>query len=886
MARVAAIDFAENTYALSIGVGHFSDRTFQTLPAAEPEAQEFGLALRNPTGCAVPAEHIKILAGEAATRAAIISGLTTIVSDTPPGCLLLIYFSGHAFREGGEIYLCGVDATKTDLRTTAVAASAVADSLSDSKSRGILLILDCCVSAGFAEHAPSFFLHTQGSEFRILFAASREDQPSWELANGEGTLFSKHLINIVKGVTAVGSRPGQITLGDLVEGIDFHLNEDLKARYPNVPAQEPIVAGSFGRDPLLLVHRHNTLAGLSLETERVSRSLHRRIVRRLIVGAMVAIVFSAFTYLSWLDKHLYAQADANLVRIYRGYPGWGAPGFPQLVWERPISAAALSVDSPLRKGGSVVAPMGRPIKPVLNAQLNEVGEAAILMSEDKHAEARNLVLRVLDTPGEPPDTAHFGRILLADVGTIDDLPRLRSLLTSVRPEIRTNVIRRMMKISPEEAFSTLSSALSDQERFDQRSLINEISYPCPKGASQYFDAAARSAEFNGAYRQLTDSAVRAGCTISASAVAEMSRFWPVYELENLSRYQQLLDGGGSTVNSGEHDPVRQAFFDSGQRCPLHLAEELARNQTGPVGQHNSILLLLSPSCEASGETRLALENEGNLSLSSTDQQVSLKISPTIEPGIGIVIVRRLGSRSDPSSLAFLKEIAQANPDSLMKAMAIEALRKRNSPVHPSPEMLTSGNLPLRRASYQSLALLDHEKAFESLRGRVNDQDLVDWPDLMYVVSPNAMQLDELHPFLKGGALEKQRCAAVFAEFGTEADIHMLARDPAYDVRQSVAHYISANRRLGEFHPIASTNEYDDFATIVSVAYKKRFEIEREITAVPDGLRNWRTNEILGSRQNAFDTSFRQVLDPGMKLWLEVLAEEQTAKSDTSSKSSQ
>lgn len=883
MARVAAIDFAEDTYALSIGVGHFSDRTLQALPAAESEAQEFGLALSNPTGCAVPAKHIKVLAAEAATRDAIISTLAAIASDAPPGCLLLIYFSGHAFREGGEIYLCGVDAIKSDLRRTAVAASVVADSLSTSKCRGILLILDCCVSAGFAEHAPSFFLHTQGSEFRILFAASREDQPSWELTNGEGTLFSKHLINIVKGVTPVGSRPGQITLGDLVEGIDFHLNEDLKARYPNVPAQEPIVAGSFGRDPLLLVHRRNTLAGLSLETERVSRSLHRRIVRRIIVGVVVALVFSAFTYLSWLDKHLYAQADANLVRIYRGYPGWGAPGFPQLIWERPISAAALRVDSPLRKGGWVVAPLGRPIEPVLNAQLNEVGEAAILMREGKNAEARNLVLRVLDSPGEPAETAHFGRILLADVGTIDDLPRLRSLLTSARPEVRTNAIRDMIKISPEEGFSTLTTGLSDNERFDQRSLINEISHPCPKGALQYFDAAARSAEFNGAYRQLADSAVRAGCTISASAMAQMSLFWPVYELEDLARYEQVLDGS-ATLKTADGDPVRQAFFDFGKTCPLHLAEELTRNPTGPVRRHNGILLLLSPSCETSGQTGLAIENDGSLSLSSTDHQVYLKISPTIEPGIGIVIVRRLGSRSDPSSLAFLKEIAQTNPDSLMKALAIDALRKRNSPIHPSPEMLTSGNLVLRRASYKSLALLDHEKAFESLRGRINDQDLVDWPDLMYVVSPNAKQLDELHSFLKGGALEKQRCAAVFAEFGTEADIHTLARDPAYDVRQSVAHYISANRRLGEFHAIVPTNEYDDFATIVSAAYKKRLEIEREISAVPEGLRNWRTNEILVSRQNAFDTSFRQVLDPGMKLWLEILADEQTAKSATSSKS--
>jgi hypothetical protein len=317
MEKIRATVLAESTHVLSIGISTYADPEIKDLPAAEGEALELAAAFRDTTGCAIPEGQVKTLEVPA-TSSAIVDALKEVSSACNDDSILIIYFSGHAFRDVSGIYLCGTNAKLQDLQRTSLSGTALADALFSCPARGILLILDCCVSAGFAENAPEFFLHTQDKDFRVLLAASRENELSWEIGNGEGTLFSKYLIEIVKGTIAVGLHPGEISLTDLVESIDFHLNEDLKVLHPDVPQQQPIIAGAFNRDPVLLFHRKNGLANLTVEKDRVSRSLHRRRMRRLLVGSVLTVVIGFLTYLAWLDKHLFASADENLVRIYRG----------------------------------------------------------------------------------------------------------------------------------------------------------------------------------------------------------------------------------------------------------------------------------------------------------------------------------------------------------------------------------------------------------------------------------------------------------------------------------------------------------------------------------------------------------------------------------------
>ena len=867
MERIRATEFGASTHVLSIGVGTFDDPAIEPLRAAEREARAFGSAVVDPDGCAIPTDQVRVLAGSV-TSAEILAALKIAGKRCSDDSLLIVYFSGHAFRDKTGIYLCGANAAKNNLQGTSISSLELDEALSACASRGVLLILDCCVSAGFAENAPTFFRRTQGGDFRVLLAASREDQPSWEVGNGEGTLFSKYLIAIVRGTIPVGTRPGEISLTDLVDGIDFHSNEDLKAFHPDVPGQQPIVAGSFSRDPVLFFHRRLALAGLTVDKDRVSRSLHRRVIRRLVIGGLVATVFSAFTYLSWLDKHLYATADADTVRIFRGYPGWGGPGFPTLVWEQPMSATAFRGESPLKRGGAIIAPLDRPIEPLLDLQFNDVAILSELQRTGKTSEARERLLQILDRNDLSPESSIFARLLLADVATTADLPRLRNMLNDSRPEIRTSSVRGILRIAPQEAFSSLSTALSDFEQFDQRALINEIPFPCPAGGDAYYEAASNSAGFNGVYPQLTDTAIRAGCRISHYGLAAMLRFWPEYELGDLAKYAELFHETISASSAREErDLVRRGFFESATTCPVEIANRRFRESSGSAAQHDAELLLLSSACTHNEHVNVAVDRQGILEIAIKGTPVSLKVPPSVNPGVGTAIVPLLEARADSVAFTFLEAIARSNPDNTMKANALESLVRSRRPFQPASVLLNSGNLQLRRAAYSALAAGDRGAAFESIRARINDQDLLDWPELVFSVHPARADLDRVRPFLRGGARERERAASVFAIFGSEDDIRRLSADPSYDVRHAVGQYIGANQGLLQFKVSGAPATYNDFDSIVSIAQKKRRNLQRELNAIPPSFRAWRIRQILTWRGNSFDTSFRQVLQPGLKLWL-------------------
>ena len=867
MDRIRATEFAAATRILSIGVGTFEDPAIEPLGETEREAREFSVAVSAPDGCAIPATQVRVLAG-AVRSAEMLAALRTAADGCPADSLLIVYFSGHAFRDETGIYLCGSNARKNNLRGTSVSSLEIDEALSSCTARGVLLILDCCVSAGFAENAPTFFRHTQGKDFRVLLAASREDQPSWEVGNGQGTLFSKYLIDIVNGAIPVGTRPGEISLTDLVEGIDFYVNEDLRSIHPEVPAQQPIVAGSFSKDPLLFFHRRLALAGLTVDKDRVSRSLHRRVIRRLVTGGLVAVSFSIFTYLSWLDKHLYATADANTVRIYRGYPGWGGPGFPRLIWERPQSAAVFRDDSPLKTGGAIIAPLDRPIEPLLNEQLNEVAAISEWQRNGRLGEARERLLALLDHQDLSPEATVLSRLLLADLAKATDLPRLRALLRDPRPEVRTSSIRGILRIAPQEAFATLTRSLPDFDQFDQRALIYEIPFPCPEGGKAYYEAAAQAGGFNGVYPQLADTAVQAGCRIGPSGLAALMEFWPKYQLGDLANYAKLFQETNWVGPAyAERDKRRRAFFESATTCPLVEVQHRLAESSGSAEQQEALLLLLSPACQSAEHVTVILDEQGLLDVTIKGTDVVLQARPSLKPSLGTALVPLLDKRGDATALAFLEAIVRVNTDSTMKAEALEALNRHQRRLRPSDSLLSSGTLPLRRAAYAALARVDHAVAFQSIRARINDQDLEDWPELVFSVHPTQADIESLRSFLHGGSRERERASSVFAMFGDVEEIRKLAADPLYEVRHVLEQYIGANRSLFEFNASAAPRLYDDFDSIVSAAQKKRRDLERELRATPDPLRAWRIQQILTWRGQSFDTSFRQVLSPGLKLWL-------------------
>lgn len=175
--------------------------------------------------------------------------------------------------------MCCADANQDQLEGTALSSNDIEQLLEPADCRAVLVVLDCCEGAAFAEHAPAMFRKLHRGEFRILLSSVRADQRSWERTGGGGTFFSNALIDIVDGRLTVGTVPGAVYFSDLISAIDARTMEALQL-LPEHPKQDMVFVGTYTRDPLILVHRNLSLQQVQFATARNSPAYLRRVLLR------------------------------------------------------------------------------------------------------------------------------------------------------------------------------------------------------------------------------------------------------------------------------------------------------------------------------------------------------------------------------------------------------------------------------------------------------------------------------------------------------------------------------------------------------------------------------------------------------------------------------
>jgi serine/threonine protein phosphatase PrpC len=82
---------------------------------------------------------------------AIAAQIEDLFSESRPDDLLLVHFSGHGLKsESGELFFAAPNTRTNRLGSTAVAADFLQRCMRDSRSRSVVLLLDCCYSGAFA----------------------------------------------------------------------------------------------------------------------------------------------------------------------------------------------------------------------------------------------------------------------------------------------------------------------------------------------------------------------------------------------------------------------------------------------------------------------------------------------------------------------------------------------------------------------------------------------------------------------------------------------------------------------------------------------------------------------------------------------------------------
>lgn len=227
-------------YALLIGVSDY-EHGLTPLPNALKDVRAVERVFLHPEMGGFSEADIKLL--ENPDRQWMEEAIETLFTGRAKDDLVLLYFSGHGIKDDtGRLYLGTRTTRKTQqgelVRSTAVPANFVHDSMTRCRSRRQVVILDCCFSGAFAEGLSakddgSVDIKTQlGGEGRAILASSTSTQYSFEQKNTDLSIYTRYLLEGIETGVADQDRDGFISAEELHEFAKRKVQEAMPAMKP------------------------------------------------------------------------------------------------------------------------------------------------------------------------------------------------------------------------------------------------------------------------------------------------------------------------------------------------------------------------------------------------------------------------------------------------------------------------------------------------------------------------------------------------------------------------------------------------------------------------------------------------------------------------------
>lgn len=240
-------------YALLIGVGECAHKDW-SLPVTVKDIHAVQKILMAPELCGYPADNIRLLHDENATRDKILQGLAWLKekSSQNPDCTVLIYYSGHGWydRKTGNYYLIPHDVSEdpNEIVNTALSAEAFTNGIREIQSQRVLVTIDSCHAWGMAatkgEEAiasiPPRFLRTmtpkniltslsQGKG-RAVFTSCDGDEKSWIRNDDLMSIYTYHFVEALQGA---GNSPDDtvVRLSNLMNYLAKTVPESAKRQF-------------------------------------------------------------------------------------------------------------------------------------------------------------------------------------------------------------------------------------------------------------------------------------------------------------------------------------------------------------------------------------------------------------------------------------------------------------------------------------------------------------------------------------------------------------------------------------------------------------------------------------------------------------------------------
>ena len=261
--------------ALLISCSEYQDSAFPRLTAPENDVESLGAVLRDPR--IGHFENVKVLVNKPAQE--VRETVEEFFTTKKRADLALLYFSGHGKTDlNGDLYLATHDTKSNLLESSSIPADYLNKLMDNSKSRRIVLILDCCYSGAFAtgrsKGAVGVSVNTkkvfEGTGYgRVVLTASDAVQLAWEGEKIEGipvcSVFTKFLVQGLSTGAADLSQDGKITVDELYQYVHQQIDK-LDSDKPQTPQK-----WSFRQEgELVIAHNPNLTVSPVLKEIEVS----------------------------------------------------------------------------------------------------------------------------------------------------------------------------------------------------------------------------------------------------------------------------------------------------------------------------------------------------------------------------------------------------------------------------------------------------------------------------------------------------------------------------------------------------------------------------------------------------------------------------------------
>ncbi|NHC47139.1 protein kinase [Motilibacter sp. K478] len=224
-----------------VATSEYEDERLGKLRAPARDATEFAAALAHPE---IGDFQVNSIVNE--PRQVIEESIEHFFAGRTPEDLLVVHFSGHGLKnQYGRLYLAAKNTNLDRLASTSVSASFIEERLSETRSRKVVVLLDCCYSGAFARgFVPKGtdsvdVLQQFSGRGRVVITASTAMEYAFEEADlsieaGSPSIFTGALVRGLETGEADIDQDGHVSVDDLYQYTFSAVREQTSAQTPTL----------------------------------------------------------------------------------------------------------------------------------------------------------------------------------------------------------------------------------------------------------------------------------------------------------------------------------------------------------------------------------------------------------------------------------------------------------------------------------------------------------------------------------------------------------------------------------------------------------------------------------------------------------------------------